>query len=70
MSAQIIAALRRRADALDNGAQEIDNWVAVQAAQGIALGTTRDPETLRFLAEQFRKLANDAEGRKPEDDHG
>lgn len=66
MSAQLIAALRRRADALDLGAKEIEGLVAAVAAQGGSLGTTRDPETLRFLAEQFRKLANDAEGREPQ----
>lgn len=66
MSAQVIDALRRRADALENGAREIEGWIAAQSAQGLTAGTTRDPEMLRFLAEQFRKLATDAEGREPQ----
>lgn len=66
MSAQVIAALRRRADVLENGAREIEGRVAAQSAQGLAVGTTRDPGMLRFLAEQFRKLAADAEGREPQ----
>ena len=61
MSVEVIAALRRRADALETGAREIEGWCAAQSEQGFAFGTTRDPETLRFLAEQFRKLASDVE---------
>lgn len=66
MSAQITAALHSRADALETGAQEIENWVAFQAAQGIPAGSTRDPDMLRFLAQQFRLLANVAEGPEPQ----
>lgn len=54
MSAQIITALRRRADALSAEAEEID----------VPDGSTRAAvEVLRFLAEQFRALADEAESR-------
>jgi len=58
MSAQLIAALRRRADVLET-----------HAATGIpprlttiSEAMTVTPGLLRFLAAQFRELADDAEG--------
>lgn len=64
MSAQLIAALRRRADVL-----------AARAATGIpprlstvSEAVTVTPGLLSFLAAEFRALAGEAEGLKPHDE--
>jgi hypothetical protein len=55
MSAQIISALRHRADHLDNEA-------ASAAATGARIAPERTPDALRFLAEEMRIVADLAEG--------
>jgi hypothetical protein len=58
VSAQIIAALRKRADVLTAEADEID----------APDGSARMPAAfLRFLAAEFRAVADEAEGREPPD---
>lgn len=59
MSAQIIAALRKRADILDNAAR----------SDGGPPGTV-PAATLTMLAHEFRMLAHEAEGYQPGDGHG
>ena len=63
MSAQIIAALRRRADALEDEA-------VVAAAHGESPVSERNPHprsagALAMLAAEFRKVADEAEGLEP-----
>lgn len=70
MSAQIIGALRKRADALeaDAGAfRRDDHEVArkyVTDPSGIP-SITVTPALLLFLADQLRAVADEAEGREP-----
>lgn len=62
MSAQVIAALRRRAAALKAEAHAL--LLGEPVPQG-PQGRPRLPEHLLFLADEFRALANEAEGREP-----
>jgi hypothetical protein len=55
MSAQIISALRHRADQLDNEAVSA-------AATGARVAPERTPDALRFLASEMRLVADLAEG--------
>jgi len=63
MSAQIIRALTNRADALEAEAKAVESAETLEAAQE-ATGWTevRDVHQLRFLAEEFRALAMEAQG--------
>jgi hypothetical protein len=61
MSAQIIAALRRRADVLEAHAT---TGVPPHLAT-ISEAMTVTPGLMSFLAAEFRKLADEAEGRTP-----
>lgn len=54
MSAQVIAALRKRADMLDNAARSGDGPPGTVPAA-----------TLVMLAHEFRRLADEAEGLAP-----
>jgi hypothetical protein len=62
MSAQLIAALRRRAAALKEEAHTV--LLGGQVPLG-PQGRPRLPEHLLFLADEFRALANAMEGREP-----
>jgi hypothetical protein len=59
VSAQIITALRRRADALDAEARRLTEMRAAQPG----LRTTEDPAALFRFAREFRALADEAESR-------
>jgi hypothetical protein len=61
MSAQIIAALRRRADVLSAHAA---TGIPPQLAT-ISEAMTVTPGLMSFLAGEFRALADEAEGREP-----
>jgi hypothetical protein len=77
MSAQVIDALRKRADALEKGARDI----GAQKAAGNEI-TSHDPRDeygpysgvhvaiMLFTAREFRKLADESEGREPGGGHG
>jgi hypothetical protein len=58
MSAQIITALRKRADALDAEAADPATPHTIDEH-----GTAKDPASLRWLAAEFRALADAAEAR-------
>ena len=58
MSAQIITALRKRADALDTEAGRLESAGASEAP-----GVFRSAKTLRLVADEFRALADTAEAR-------
>lgn len=58
MSAQIIAALRRRADALEREAADPALPYTIDEH-----GVAKDPASLRWLAAEFRALAGEAEGK-------
>jgi hypothetical protein len=60
VSAQIITALRRRADALEGEAANPATPHAIDEH-----GVAKDPASLRWLAAEFRALADDAEGTRP-----
>ena len=60
MSAQIITALRRRADALEGEAANPATPHTIDEH-----GYAKDPSSLRWLAAEFRALADEAEGREP-----
>lgn len=60
MSAQIITALRQRADELDRESEELPSLVV---SRGLAY--TKDAASLHWLASEFRTLADKAEGRAP-----
>lgn len=64
MSAQIIDALRSRAEVLETDAALYghDPAVAVRYADSVAMAMTVTPSLLRFVATEFRKLADEAEG--------
>lgn len=69
MSAQVITALRKRADMLEADAEAFhrDREVArkyVTDPSGMP-GTTVTPALLLFLAGQLRAVADEAEGRDP-----
>jgi hypothetical protein len=55
VSAQIIRALDKRADELEQEADKIERGV-------ISAQPHRDAEKLRFLAEEFRSLTREAQG--------
>ena len=60
MSAQVIAALRSRAGKLDaEAANPALAWTIDEH------GVAKDPASLRWLASEFRALADEAEGRAP-----
>jgi hypothetical protein len=63
VSAQIITALRKRADALDAEAEITDKSGQPMLMRGPDYLYSRDPATLRFMATEFRLLANEAEGK-------
>jgi hypothetical protein len=65
VSAQIIAALRRRADLLEDDAKvfRADHEVALGYAPTVGDAAVVNPGLLRFLASQFLALADEAEGR-------
>jgi hypothetical protein len=63
MSAQVITALRTRAAALKQEAHAL--LLGRQVPPG-PQGRPRLPEHLLFLADEFRALADVAEGRKPQ----
>jgi hypothetical protein len=65
MSAQIIGALRKRAAALKEEAHAL--LLGRQVPPG-PQGRARLPEHLLFLADEFRALADEAEGREPQAD--
>lgn len=62
MSAQIIAALRKRADELD-----ADAATSLKAYEDVPVRSPADvpalPGAMRWLAREFRALADEAEGR-------
>jgi hypothetical protein len=58
VSAQIITALRRRADALESEAADPATPCTVDEH-----GVAKDPASLRWLASEFRALADTAESR-------
>lgn len=64
MSAQIIGALRRRAEVLETDAALYgrDPAIAVRYADSVAMAMTVTPSLLLFVAAEFRKLADEAEG--------
>jgi hypothetical protein len=64
MSAQVIAALRRRADTLEADAKvfRADREVAFRYAPTVGDAAAVNPGLLRFVAAEFRKLADEAEG--------
>lgn len=62
MSAQIITALRRRADALE--AEGMHVFAHGEAPVSSSGRHPRSAGSLFFLAAEFRKLADDAEGRE------
>ena len=62
MSAQIITALRKRADALDAEAEITDKTGKPMLMLGPDYLYSRDTGTLRFMAAEFRALADEAEG--------
>jgi hypothetical protein len=62
VSAQIIDALRKRAAALKEEAHAL--LLGRPVPQG-PQGRPRLPEHLLFLADEFRALADEAEGREP-----
>jgi hypothetical protein len=72
VSAQIIDALRKRADVLDADAGVLrqDREVAWKYIRTVGEQDTVTPSLLRFLAAQFRAVADVAEGREPGDGHG
>ncbi len=61
VSAQIITALRNRADALDAEAEAADKAGQPMLMRGPDYLYSRDPATLRFMAAEFRALADEAE---------
>lgn len=67
MSAQVIAALRRRADKLESDAKvfRTDHEAALGYAPTVGDAAVVNPALLRFLAAQLRALADEAEGREP-----
>jgi hypothetical protein len=60
VSAQVIAALRRRANKLEGEAANPALAYTIDEH-----GTAKDPWALRWLAAEFRALADEAEGRAP-----
>jgi len=58
MSAQVITALRKRADALDAEAANPATPHTINEH-----GYAKDPASLRWLAAEFRALADEAEGK-------
>lgn len=72
MSAQVISALRRRADVLteDAGLFHRDREVAWKYAQTVPAAMQITPALLLFVAAQFRALADEAEGLEPGAGHG
>lgn len=67
MSAQVIVALRKRADALEADAKifRADREVAFRYAPTVGDAAVVNPALLRFVAAQLRAVANEAEGRDP-----
>jgi hypothetical protein len=70
VSAQVIAALRKRADVLEEDAALFHHdrdvaWKYVQTVGGASMVT---PNLLKFVAAQFRALADEAEGCEPQDE--
>lgn len=63
----MIAALRKRADVLESDAKAFrtDHEVALGYAPTVADATVVNPALLRFVASQFRALADEAEGLEP-----
>lgn len=64
MSAQVIAALRSRAEVLETDASLYghDPAIALRYADSVAMALTVTPSLLRFVAAEFRRLADEAEG--------
>lgn len=63
MSAQMITALRARAGALDTRAAELDAEPAGDPLESAAKGVVADQA--RWLAAEFRALADEAESAQP-----
>lgn len=66
MSAQIIDALRRRAAELEDDAKvfRTDREVAFEYAPTVGDAAVVNPALLRFMAAQFRAVADEAEQRR------
>lgn len=64
MSAQIITALRKRVDVLEEDADLLrsDREVAWKYIRTVGAEAQITPTLLRFVAAEFRKLADEAEG--------
>lgn len=69
MSAQVIAALRRRADALEAATPKVPVPVYDDRAMPSPYAFVAH-EVSRALAREFRALADEAEGREPGDEAG
>ena len=67
MSAQVIAALRRRAEVLETDAALFghDPAIATKYADSVAMALALSPSLLRIIAAEFRKLADEAERGTP-----